>query len=130
MARQSHLKKDPPELWAVLDEAVLRRPVGGRSVMGPQLQHLMEVSALPTIHLQVLPFETGQHAGMTGAFTIFSFREPAVPDTVYLEQTKDDLYLESPEEVQRYARAFDTLSAMAFQPDASYDFLALLSKDF
>jgi transcriptional regulator with XRE-family HTH domain len=130
MGRQSRLKKDPPKLWAVLDEAALRRPVGGRSVMGRQLHHLMDVCARPTIHLQVLPFETGEHAGMTGAFTIFSFGEPGVPDTVYLEQTKDDLYLESAEEVQRYARAFDTLRAMALQPDASSDLLALLSKEF
>jgi transcriptional regulator with XRE-family HTH domain len=129
MARQTHFKKDPPELSAVLDEAVLRRAVGGRRVMSQQLHHLMGVCELPTINLQVLPFGAGEHAGMTGAFTIFSFDEPAVPDTVYIEQPKDDMYLESTEEVQRYARAFDSLRAMALEPDASSDLLLRLSKE-
>jgi transcriptional regulator with XRE-family HTH domain len=129
MARQSHFKNDPPQLSAVLDEAALRRPVGGRRVMGQQLHHLVEVLELPTVHLQVLPYEAGEHAGMTGGFTIFSFHESAIPDTLYIEQTKDDLYSENAQEVQRYVQAFASLRAVSLTPDASLEFLALLSKE-
>jgi hypothetical protein len=129
MARQAHFRKDPPELRTVVDEAALRRPVGGRRAMNQQLRQLVDVCTLPTVRLQVLPYEAGEHAGMTGGFTIFSFDEPMVLDTVYLEQTKDDLYLETPPEVQPYVRAFDSLSAAAYSPDASLDFLLLLTKE-
>jgi len=129
MARQTHFKKDPPQVNAVVDEAVLRRPVGGRNAMGQQLHHLLDVCALPTVRLQVLPYEAGEHAGMTGGFTIFSFHESVIPDTVYLERTKDDLYVESLQEVQPYSQAFDSLRAAALSTDASIEFLALLAKE-
>jgi len=129
MARQTHFKKDPPQVNAVVDEAVLRRPVGGRNAMGQQLHHLLDVCALPTVRLQVLPYEAGEHAGMTGGFTIFSFHESVIPDTVYLERTKDDLYVESLQEVQPYSQAFDSLRAAALSRDASIEFLALLAKE-
>jgi transcriptional regulator with XRE-family HTH domain len=128
MARQSLLARDtPPALSAVLDEALLRRPVGGPAAMGEQLHHLARVAALPTVTLQVLPFAAGHHAGMSGAFTIFSFPEPDGPDVVYLEHTKSDLYLESEEEIRRYASAFDQLRAMALPPDDSIAFLVALA---
>jgi len=129
MARQSLLARDlPPALSAVLDEALLRRPVGGPAAMGEQLHHLARVAALPTVTLQVLPFAAGHHAGMSGAFTIFSFPEPDDPDVVYLEHTKSDLYLESEEEVRRYASAFDQLRAMALPPDDSVALVVALAR--
>jgi transcriptional regulator with XRE-family HTH domain len=129
MARQSLLARDlPPALSAVLDEALLRRPVGGSAAMGEQLHHLARVAALPTVTLQVLPFAAGHHAGMSGAFTIFSFPEPDDPDVVYLEHTKSDLYLESEEEVRRYASAFDQLRAMALPPDDSVALVVALAR--
>jgi transcriptional regulator with XRE-family HTH domain len=129
MARQSLLARDlPPALSAVLDEALLRRPVGGLAAMGEQLHHLARVAALPTVTLQVLPFAAGHHAGMSGAFTIFSFPEPDDPDVVYLEHTKSDLYLESEEEVRRYASAFDQLRAMALPPDDSVALVVALAR--
>ena len=85
------------------------------------------MAALPTVTLQVLPFAAGHHAGMSGAFTIFSFPEPDDPDVVYLEHTKSDLYLESEEEIRRYAAAFDQLRAMALPPDDSIAFLVALA---
>jgi transcriptional regulator with XRE-family HTH domain len=128
MARQSLLARDrPPALSAVLDEALLRRPVGGPQAMAEQLRHLARVAALPTVTLQVLPFAAGHHAGMSGAFTVFSFPEPDDPDVVYLEHTKSDLYLESEEEIRRYASAFDQLRAMALPPEDSVAFLADLA---
>jgi transcriptional regulator with XRE-family HTH domain len=129
MARQSLLARDlPPALSAVLDEALLRRPVGGPAAMGEQLHHLARVAVLPTVTLQVLPFAAGHHAGMSGAFTIFSFPEPDDPDVVYLEHTKSDLYLESEEEVRRYASAFDQLRAMALPPDDSVALVVALAR--
>jgi transcriptional regulator with XRE-family HTH domain len=129
MARQSLLARDlPPALSAVLDEALLRRPVGGPAAMGEQLHHLARVAALPTVTLQVLPFAAGHHAGMSGAFTIFSFPELDDPDVVYLEHTKSDLYLESEEEVRRYASAFDQLRAMALPPDDSVALVVALAR--
>ncbi len=129
MARQSLLARDrPPALSAVLDEALLRRPVGGPAAMDEQLHHLARVAALPTVTLQVLPFAAGHHAGMSGAFTIFSFPEPDDPDVVYLEHTKSDLYLESEEEVRRYASAFDQLRAMALPPDDSVALVVALAR--
>ena len=80
LGRQSLLTQDDPvDLWVVLDEAVLSRPVGGDAVMRGQLQRLVEVAELPNVTLQVLPFEVGAHAGMDGTFTILSFPNRVIP---------------------------------------------------
>jgi hypothetical protein len=120
MARQSILAgDDPPTLRAVLDEALLRRPVGGRAAIRRQLHHLAEAAARPNVRLQVLPFGVGAHPGMDGAFTVFRFPKPTDPEVVHLEHTTGDLYLETAEETARYAAAFDELSAAALEPDES-----------
>jgi transcriptional regulator with XRE-family HTH domain len=130
MARQLMLTQDdPPAVWAVLDEAVLRRPVGEHGVMGEQLHHLTEAAALPTVTIQVLPFPAGEHAGMYGAFTILGFPEPADPDVVYIEHATGDLYLERAGEIQQYTLLFDHLRAAALAPDDSAAFLAALVKE-
>jgi transcriptional regulator with XRE-family HTH domain len=130
MARQALLAQDdPPELVALLDESLLRRPVGGRAVMRDQLRHLAKAVALPAVTLQVLPFAVGEHAGMSGPFTIFGFPEPADPDVVYLEHAKSDLYLESLGEIQRYALAFERLRVAALTPDESAAFLLTLADE-
>ncbi|BCB85888.1 hypothetical protein Psuf_032010 [Phytohabitans suffuscus] len=78
--RQSLLTQDDPiDLWVVLDEAVLSRPIGGDAVMCAQLERLIEAAELPNVTLQVLPFEVGAHAGMDGTFTILTFSEPSDP---------------------------------------------------
>jgi transcriptional regulator with XRE-family HTH domain len=119
-ARQALLAQDePPTLWAVLDEAVLRRQVGGRGAMREQLLHLADAAAAPNVTLQVLPFAAGEHAGMSGAFTIFRVPESADPDVVHLENATSDLYLEREDELDRYSRAFEHLSATALHPAAS-----------
>jgi hypothetical protein len=120
MARQSILTgDDPPTLRAVLDEAVLRRPVGGRAAIRRQLHHLAETGERPNVRLQVLPFGVGAHAGLDGAFTVFRFHQPTDPEVVHLEHTTGDLYLETAEETARYATAFEELSAAALEPDES-----------
>lgn len=130
MARQKLLtQEDPPALWAVLDEAVLRRPVGGPEAMREQLHHLTEATRSPKATIQVLPFAAGAHAGMSGAFTIFRFPESADPDVVHLENATSDLYLERPDEIQRYTRAFDHLSATALDAEGSFAWLTGLAKE-
>jgi transcriptional regulator with XRE-family HTH domain len=107
----------PPEYWAVLDEAVLHRAVGGREIMRAQLEHLVEVAALPNVTLQVVPFEAGAHAGMEAPFLILGFPEQADPDVVYVENTTSGVYLEQPSDVHRYTLMFDHLRAAALKPD-------------
>jgi transcriptional regulator with XRE-family HTH domain len=121
MARRQFLfsREDAPELTAVIDEAVLRRPIGGSEAMGRQLQYLAESARIPTVTLRILPFEAGVHPAMNGAFTIFGFNDSLDPDVVYLEHIKDDLYLEKPHEVQRYARAFEQVLSLSLSPSDS-----------
>jgi transcriptional regulator with XRE-family HTH domain len=117
MRRQELLtSKGAPDLWVILDEAALRRPMGGPAVMRGQLQRLIDLSALPNITLQVLPFTAGAHAGLDGEFTIFSFSDPADPDLVFIENSGGDLYLESNDKVERYRLIFSHLQAAALNP--------------
>jgi transcriptional regulator with XRE-family HTH domain len=130
-ARQRDLTGgDPPTLWAIVDESALRRPVGGREVMGAQIARLIETTTWPTVTLQVLRFDAAEHAGMDGAFTIYEFSEPTDPAVVYLENATSDLYLETPEELRRYALLFDHLRAAALKPQDSSAFLEELASEF
>jgi transcriptional regulator with XRE-family HTH domain len=114
MARQERLSgPGGPTIWAVVDEAVLRRPLGGPGVMRAQLEHLVEMAALPNVTLQVVPFERGGHAAAGGPFTILRFAEGDLPDVVYLEQLSSALYLDDRDEVDGYMRVMDRLCVEA-----------------
>lgn len=127
--RQSLLDRtDTPALWAILDEAMLHRPVGGPQVMREQLRRLAEAAERPSVTLQVLPFAAGEHAGMDGGFTIFGFSRSAESDVVHLDNTTGDLYLENPEEIQRYNEVFDQLRITALGPDESLVLIAALDR--
>ena len=103
MARQRLLRREgAPKLWAVVDEAVLRRPFGGPAVMRRQLEHLLEVAALPSVTLQVAPFAVGGIAAAGTPVTILRFPEPELPDTVYLEQLTGAVYLDKRADVDQY----------------------------
>ncbi|MBC6462910.1 helix-turn-helix domain-containing protein [Actinomadura sp. HBU206391] len=102
-----------PRIWAVVDEAVLRRPLGGPEVMRAQLEHLAEMAALPNITLQVVPFDRGGHAAAGGPFTILRFSEPDLPDVVYLEQLSSALYLDDRDDVDGYMAVMDRLCVEA-----------------
>ena len=118
--RQALLTRaDAPEYWVILDEAVVRRQVGGPAAMAEQLGHLIEVARLPNVTLQVLPFTSGEHAGMDGEFTILHYRESSDPDVVYIENTGNDVYLENLEVTRRYNKIFDHLRAAAQNPGES-----------
>jgi transcriptional regulator with XRE-family HTH domain len=122
MARKElFARPEPPELWAVLDESVILRPVGGPAVMRDQLRHLIEVSTRPnaTVTLQILPLSTGAHPGMNGPFVILRFQNPKDPPMVHLETATDGLYLEEPPDVERYTLRFNHLVARALGPNES-----------
>ena len=112
-----------------MDESVLRRPVGGRAVMRAQLKHLAEVAKLPNVTIQVVPFGSGGHAAASGSFAILRFAEPELPDVVYIEQLTTALYLEKPEEVDRYMEVMNHLSTQALTPARTARFLAELTRE-
>ncbi|MCG3043203.1 helix-turn-helix domain-containing protein [Streptomyces sp. S1A] len=124
MERQALLTRpDAPRLWAVLDEAALRRPLGDTEVMRGQLRHLIEAARRPNVTLQVAPFETGGLAAVGGPVTILRFPEPDLPDVVYLEQLTSALYLDKEEDVDHYLSIMDRLCAVAETPVDSVGFL-------
>jgi transcriptional regulator with XRE-family HTH domain len=118
--RQASITKDDPlKLWVIVDEAVLRRQVGGEQVMAEQLRHLLDKTALPHITFQVLPYSVGAHPGMHGAFALMDFPEAADPELVYIENMAGALYLEKEADIRRYAEMFDQLRALALNvPDS------------
>lgn len=107
-----------PRLWAVIDESVLHRPIGGRKVLREQIEHLLDVTKLPTISLQIVPLAVGRSAA-EGAFTILRFAEPEIPDIVYLEHLCGALYLDKPDEVELYSKVSHRLAVDALTPDAT-----------
>jgi transcriptional regulator with XRE-family HTH domain len=116
-SRQEILRRpDAPQLWAVVDEGALRRPVGGRQVIREQLGYLAEVADHPAVTLQIMPFGVGAHAAMGGPFTILRFAEPDLADVVYIEQLTSALYLDKPAEVDSYLEVMEQLCLQAERP--------------
>jgi transcriptional regulator with XRE-family HTH domain len=130
MKRQEVLERNPPlDVWMILDEAVVRRTIGGPGVMAGQLARLVEESKKPNVTLQVLPFETGSHAGLRGPFSILEFPERADADVAYVESVAGIIYLEKEREVRTCAEAFDRLRAAALSPGQSSDLIFEAAKD-
>ncbi|MDG4797847.1 helix-turn-helix transcriptional regulator [Micromonospora sp. WMMD1082] len=118
MRRQEVLRRQrPPRLWAVVDEAVLRRPIGGPRVMRGQLEALLEATRTPNVRLQVIPFAAGGHAAAGGAFTILRFGDQDLPDIVYIEQLTSAIYLDKREDLDFYAAAMERLCVEAEPPE-------------
>ena len=125
MGRQELLTKPGgPRLWAIVDEAALRRPIGGREVMRAQLEQLILATEEPQVTLQVMPFRSGGHAAEAGAFTIMRFPEPDLPDVVYLEQLTSALYLDKRDDVEKYTEVMERLSVESESPERSVDILS------
>jgi len=122
-------KQNGPRLWAVVDEAALRRPVGSRDVFRSQFEHLIEVTQNVRITLQVTPFRAGGHAAEAGAFTIMRFPEEDLPDVVYLEQLTSALYLDKREDVERYSEVMERLSVESEPPERTADLLRDMLRD-
>jgi transcriptional regulator with XRE-family HTH domain len=130
MARKQLLDRtDPPRLWAVIDEAVLRRQIGGRAVLREQIADLIEMTRMPQVRLQVIPFTSGGHAAAGGAFTILRFPNAEVPDVVYIEHLTSGLYLDKPEDVDHYAAAMGRLFIEAEPPNRTPDLLRAALRD-
>jgi transcriptional regulator with XRE-family HTH domain len=118
----------PPDTRVVIDEGALRRRVGDVDVLRAQLEFLLDVSAWPGVSLRVLSFEQGAHAGVDGQFAIVDFPDADDDPFVYQAGLFGDLYLEAPEEVERYTRAFAQLSELALPDDASRELITRLAK--
>ena len=117
IARQAILSgANPTSLWAVLDEAALRRPLGGPRAMRAQLKHLIEMSRQPNITIQIMPFTAGGHAAAGGSFSVLHFAEDELPDLVYLEQLGSAQYLIKQDVVATYAEVLDSLRVEAATP--------------
>jgi hypothetical protein len=131
MSRQDLLTvQDPPVVWSVLDESTIRRPVGGRAVMRQQLRRLAEVaSGQRNVMIQVVPIESGAHAGPGGSFSILRFPGAQVPDIVYIEQLTSALYLDKREDVEHYMEVMDSLCTQALSPDETLDFITKAARE-
>ncbi|TKA11364.1 helix-turn-helix domain-containing protein [Actinacidiphila oryziradicis] len=131
LARQNATlrRADPLKVWAIMDEAVLRREIGGAEVMTKQLRHLREASEEPNITVQVLPYQAGAHAGLHGSFTILEFPVRSDLDVVYADSLTSNLYLERDEDLALYSEAFDRLRAAALDVAPSRELIAHAIKD-
>ncbi|MGH3376951.1 MAG: helix-turn-helix domain-containing protein [Actinoallomurus sp.] len=121
--------EDPPEYWAILDEAAVRRVMGGPAVMRGQLDRLLELGELPQVTLQVLPFAHGGHAGTLGAFTVLEFPEDIHSPVVYTEGMVGDVYMESEADLRRCYLAYSHLSAAALSDKESRKLIKTISKE-
>jgi transcriptional regulator with XRE-family HTH domain len=130
ITRQKVLTRgDAPRLWAVVDEAALRRPIGGRDVMRGQIERLIEATKLPGVILQVLPFRVGGHTAEAGAFTILRFPESDLPDVVYVEQLTSALYLDRRDDVDSYMEAMERLCVVSAPPDNTAEILSRILQE-
>jgi transcriptional regulator with XRE-family HTH domain len=120
MQRQIVFQRPTPmQLWAIMDEAAIRREVGGPSVMHAQLQHLVQASASRHIKVQVVPFGAGAHPGMPGSCIVMDFADPFDAPLVYLDSLAGDLFLETADDVERFSATFERIAAQALTPTQS-----------
>lgn len=127
MARHQIFEREtPPELWVIVEEYALRRPVGGPAVMREQLDHLLAMGRRRQITLQVMEAATGAHCALEGAFLILEFPDAADTPIVHLATTTDGLYLEKPAEIATYSRQFDHVVATALGEARSIDLIRKL----
>jgi transcriptional regulator with XRE-family HTH domain len=130
MERQRRLSEhDPLTLWVVLDEAVLRRQVGGSEVMHGQLRHLVASAARPNVTIQILPFTVGAHAAFGSSFVILGFPEPGGGEVVHVEQLTSAVYLEREPDLRRYKVTLNRLRATALDPERSIHVISEVAKE-
>ncbi|MFG3550161.1 helix-turn-helix domain-containing protein [Streptomyces sp. NPDC047725] len=123
-------ENNPLRLWVVLDEAALHRVVGGKQVMREQLEHVAEMSLLPHITVQVLPFDVGAHPGINGQYSILEFADTADSSVVYIEGVTSDLYLEKAQDVQKYTVMYEHLRAQALNVEQSRQLIEDVAKAY
>ncbi|RKS72217.1 Xre family transcriptional regulator [Actinomadura pelletieri DSM 43383] len=124
LRRQERLTgPEAPRLWAVVDEGALKRPIGGPEVMRGQFEHLIEMSKLPNVTIQIMPFKFGGHAAEGGAFTILRFPEQDLPDVVYVENLTGAMYLDRRDDVDTYLQAMERLCVDSATPESTVELL-------
>jgi transcriptional regulator with XRE-family HTH domain len=125
--RQQLLYRDrPPHVWMVVDEAALRRPIGGRAVMQGQVDHLIRLGRRPNVTIQVMPFSAGGHAAAGGQVILLRFPEGLLPDVVYAEQLDSAIYLNKPADTQAYWDVLNSVATEALPPAESTETLRRL----
>ncbi|MGK5697034.1 helix-turn-helix domain-containing protein [Streptomyces sp. URMC 128] len=130
MERQAMLRRpDAPDAWFIVNEGALRHVMGDHALMREQMERVLETAELPTVTLQVLPFDAGTYPA-TGSFTMLGFPAPEDPDLVYRDGITDAMYLEGEHHVREYTRAFDGLRAAALSPQRSALFIESILKDY
>jgi transcriptional regulator with XRE-family HTH domain len=112
-------RDEPLRFWSIIDEAVLRREIGGQEVMRAQYERLLELAELPNVTLQVMPAAAGAHPGVIGPFSILNFPEQYFPDVVYVESMTGALYIEDESQVHMHTLAFEQMQATALNPGES-----------
>ncbi|WP_199550935.1 helix-turn-helix transcriptional regulator [Streptomyces sp. N35] len=122
--------ENPLRLWTVLDEAALRRVVGNKQLMIEQLEHLVEMSHLPHVTVQVIPFDMGAHPGVNGQYAILEFPDTADSSVVYIEGVTSDLYLEKANDVHKYSVMYEHLRAQALNVEQTRQFITEIAKEY
>lgn len=131
MKRQTILHRpDAPKLWAVIDEAALRRPYGGAATMRGQIKHLIDLAELPGVTIELMPFSTGGHAAAGGPISILRFAESEIPDVVYLEQLNSAVYANRPVDLDHYWHVMNRLVIQAEPPNATTTILHRFLEDY
>ncbi|MEV4329792.1 helix-turn-helix transcriptional regulator [Streptomyces sp. NPDC049597] len=132
LRRQERIRdaEHPLRLWAVIDEAALRRRVGDGHLMREQLEHLVELSHQPHVTVQVLPFDMGAHPGINGQYAILEFPDASDSSVVYIEGVTSDLYLEKANDVQKYSVMYEHLRAQALNVEQTRQFIEKIAKDY
>lgn len=131
LARQDLLNRPaPPEYLVVIEETVLRLPIGGPDVMRGQIEHLIEMAGQPRVTIQVLPFSAGWHPAMYGMFNICGFPDDTMPDVVYSEGLTSAYYLNKPEETAKYSEALNQMTAQAATSDQTLTILRQILKEY
>lgn len=129
LGRQAVLTRpQPPRYLAILDEAVVRRPVGDSQVMADQLRHIIACARKPHVDVRVLPFSHGAHTGLDGTYVVLEFAKART--IVHLEHKRSSLFVDEPDDVAPFHTATDTLLATALGPADSLEFLADVAADF
>jgi hypothetical protein len=130
MARQALLTRTGgPDAWFVVNEGALRHVIGDEGLMREQLERVLEATDLPSVTLQVLPFDSGTYPA-TGSFTMLGFPDQEDPDLVYRDGITDAVYLEGEHHVREYTRAFDGLRAAALSPQRSAQLITSVLKEY
>jgi transcriptional regulator with XRE-family HTH domain len=128
MARQAVLTRDPPpHLWAILDEAVLRREIGGPDILRRQTLRLIEMSERPTITIQMLPFSAGAHPALNGSFILLEFPNGADQPLAYSEGVTGGVFRNKADHVRRYRLIFEALRDLSLSPEDSLDMIAAVA---